>query len=995
MVVDSISRLGNPVRGIRRSEKPFARIVPWLACLLLSMVSLQALAQEARRRFDPVPGVPTSEVSALVEDDSGFIWLGGDDGVARFDGRRLEPVAPRDALGAANDLALQDGRYLWIAADRGLWRQDLRAERLVEVPCTADTTRFEQLEIAAGHVWALSHAGLRRIAESGLDCEAVTIAGLPEGEPVERFHVDDATVWLAVRRHGIWRCPRPCATAQPWALPDTRVRWISSDGDGGLYAGTHRHGLYRLDRNGEIRDHWWRGDDAPANRAFTTNGTMSLVEGADGKLYAGLWGGGLMEIGADGAIVARSLPMLHEPTSLGGANVQALLLARDGTLWIGHEQGLSLLDPVRNQLPWIGPAAEGQAGLGPGGVRAMLERDGRLLVGSLGGGVASVDLRSGALTQLSVDAVRADSLPSDDIWAATAADGWWMLATFGGLARVSTDTLAVQRLVSTPQLPSDDVVDVEPAADGGFWLGVWAGGVVKVDALGRVQQIWGAGDGLRLATMTIVYEDRSGRVLASNSEGLFQLQDDGRFHAVEVASPSGAARPAEINAVLEDADGTLWMGSASGGIVRWRAGDEGPAWFRDDVLSSITIHTLLPRAGGGLWLGTQLGLLGLDAGGELAERIDKDAGLEFEIVLSLASASDGAIWVGGSNGVHRVDPHGLRYRALNGYPVVTGVRLFNKPLKPDPDGPLSASPSRGGVLDLDFTQDMLTLDFALPGLPQPHGVKFRYRLQNFDRDWVEVSGDDPRAVYTRLAPGDYHFEVEAGSAAGWSGHLASLPITVRPPWWMTWWARLLFVLAAVVIVFLWHRLRTLQLRAQAQRLESTVTARTTELRDANEALRQAARTDALTRLSNRRGFREDIEARWPQLSGQASLLLADIDHFKAINDRCGHEAGDAVLVAVAERLRSQATADDLLARWGGEEFLCLLTGGDVVARAEAMRRAVSGIALPEGCDSSGRVTITAGLTPIGSGDDFADAVRRADALLYDGKRAGRDRLEQG
>ncbi|MCB1560233.1 MAG: diguanylate cyclase, partial [Xanthomonadales bacterium] len=956
------------------------------------LLPLLATAQDTRRRFDALLAVSGHAVHALAEDDNGFVWIGDDHGLLRFNGSRLETVAADAETGSVNALALQQARYLWVAAERGLWRWDLQAESMQSIDCGGDVARFEQLQVGADAVWALSRQGLRRIDASSLACLAVVPGGLPAQQPVERFHADGDAVWLAVRQLGIWRCPRPCTAAQPWALPDTRVRWISGDGDGGLYAGTHRHGLYRLDRDGEVRDHWWRGADAPADRALTTNGILSLARAEDGALYAGLWAGGLMEIAADGAVIARSRPLPHEPSSLGGANVSALLLARNGTLYVGHEHGLSLLDPVRKQLPWIGHATEGQPGLGQGTVRVLAERDGKLLIGSQGGGLTRLDIASGELTPLRMDAARADTLPSDTVWAAAEGkDGRWMLGTSGGLARLSLSTLAVERLASTPALPSDDIVSVSPAKDGGFWLGAWAGGVVKVDADGRVERIWRAEDGLRLATLGDVVEDSLGRVFAGNSEGLFLLGDDGRFHPLTIEARLGSERVPEIAAIEEAVDGTLWAGASNGGLLRWLPDANAPSWVNDAVLSGEAVYRMLPDPDGGVWLGTENGLLLIDRDGNPLQRIDQDAGLAFEGVLSISSSRSGGLWVGGGNGVHRVDPMRLSHRLLNGQPVVTGVRLFNRTLHPEAGGALSASPSRGGVLDLRFDQDMLTLDFALPGLPQPQGVKFRYHLQNFDRDWVEVAGDEPRAVYTRLPPGDYRFEVEAGSTTGWSGRTALLPITVHPPWWMTWWARLLFLLLVAAVIFFWHRLRTLQLRAQAHRLELTVAERTAALRDANAALGLAARTDALSGLANRRGFREEVVERWSSLAGQAWLLLADIDHFKAINDACGHEAGDGVLVAVSDALRSVAAAEDRLARWGGEEFLCLLSGGDIAARAEAMRAAISVLRIA-GLPHGSRVTVTAGLTRIRVDEDFASAIRRADALLYEGKRTGRDRL---
>ena len=277
-------------------------------------------------------------------------------------------------------------------------------------------------------------------------------------------------------------------------------------------------------------DHWWRGDDAPADRAFTTNGVMALQAMPDGRLHAGLWAGGLMEVAADGAVVSRSRPLPHEGTSLAGLNVRALLLARNGTLWIGHENGLSLLDPLRNRSAWIGPVAEGQPGVDASGVSAILRDGDMLFVGTGRGGVNRVDLGTGAVTAVQHDPRRRDSLPDDAIWdMADTGDGRLMLATSGGLARLSKDNLRAETLATSPVLPSDDVVTVARARDGGYWLATWAGGVVRVDAAGGVARTWRAADGLDTETMVAVYEDARGRVLASNADGLFLLGRDGRF----------------------------------------------------------------------------------------------------------------------------------------------------------------------------------------------------------------------------------------------------------------------------------------------------------------------------------------------------------------------------------------------------------------------------------------------------------------------------------
>lgn len=172
------------------------------------------------------------------------------------------------------------------------------------------------------------------------------------------------------------------------------------------------------------------------------------------------------------------------------------------------------------------------------------------------------------------------------------------------------------------------------------------------------------------------------------------------------------------------------------------------------------------------------------------------------------------------------------------------------------------------------------------------------------------------------------------------------------------------------------------------------------LRRLTDRLRDMAARDPLTRLLNRRGLTEALEARLQQPNAGARLLLIDIDHFKHVNDRHGHHAGDAVLCAIADVLRGAVREGDLLCRMGGEEFaaVCLDADEATAARvAERIRDAVASNAMLQAPDGEAvRCTVTVGIS--GDFDDdasLARAMQVADAALFRGKRAGRNRVERG
>lgn len=178
-------------------------------------------------------------------------------------------------------------------------------------------------------------------------------------------------------------------------------------------------------------------------------------------------------------------------------------------------------------------------------------------------------------------------------------------------------------------------------------------------------------------------------------------------------------------------------------------------------------------------------------------------------------------------------------------------------------------------------------------------------------------------------------------------------------------------------------------------MEATIRQRTSELEAANYALAQQARTDALTGLLNRRGFEDQarqVVATTRRSRQPLSLLMVDVDHFKRINDTLGHDVGDLVLKRLAESLRQRLRGSDVLARFGGEEFVALLPDTDLQGARAIGEALVRGIA-QESHEPYGRITISAGAASVlGAEPDLDDLLRRADAALYEAKGQGRNRV---
>ncbi len=345
------------------------------------------------------------------------------------------------------------------------------------------------------------------------------------------------------------------------------------------------------------------------------------------------------------------------------------------------------------------------------------------------------------------------------------------------------------------------------------------------------------------------------------------------------------------------------------------------------------------------------------------------------------------VWLGSPDILHRYE--GTRPPALQPQPpplIRRAVTADEKPVT----APLH--PSFGRV----------RIEFA-PASYRP-GVVYQYRLDPVDAKWSAWTVQ-PSIDYTNLDHGHYTFRVRARSAAGVASGETRWSFTVLPPWYRTRAALAGWLLLAAIAIAAIVRLRTTSLRRQAQRLRALVDERTDELQQANANLERLSLLDELTGIANRRYFQRALVEDWRGAHAQQqplALVLFDLDHFKQLNDRYGHAAGDAALIRVARHLsrRSRRSGDflnrtkDLVARIGGEEFALVLAG---TTEEEAMRVADtlrSGIErLPiELTGSTVHVTVSAGVAAVVPRDpeSWSTLLRDADRALYAAKAAGRN-----
>jgi diguanylate cyclase (GGDEF)-like protein len=289
-------------------------------------------------------------------------------------------------------------------------------------------------------------------------------------------------------------------------------------------------------------------------------------------------------------------------------------------------------------------------------------------------------------------------------------------------------------------------------------------------------------------------------------------------------------------------------------------------------------------------------------------------------------------------------------------------------------------------------------------------VTCRYRLEGLQTEFTKTS--QVEAHYSSLPPGEYTFQVSCDSPQPGQTISGTNSFAVAAPWWQRWVAQIAGTGGVVLLigVVLWSRYRG---RREHERLEKAVSERSAELAQANRELQEVSLRDPLTGIRNRRFFQSMIAAdasqavrahRASELYGRDHrdliFFLVDIDHFKAVNDEYGHDAGDRVLVQIAERLNSVVRESDFLIRWGGEEFLVVCRSadrGDGEVLASRILKAIHGAEFELGGDRQLTKSCSVGwaafpwLPPAFSNLSVEEVLRLADRGLYLAKQEGRNR----
>lgn len=786
------------MKNLNTFRKGLGKACPAILLLLAGLCSIcfapstasaldpnRAMSQYTHDFWGAEQGFPGGTVYAVAQTNDGYLWLGTEKGLVRFDGLRFDVFYPDEKSQPESEPIIG----LTIDAEGSLWMRLLSSKifryrngKFEDVFNDSKEGNYQITAMERGKDGGVLVSKLERgLFKYGGENFANLIdkGNLPPSVVISAAETETGDVWLGTREAGLFRLggQRQLSHVAD-GLPDRKINCILPDGSQNLWIGTDK-GIAR-----------WNGAEIvkpDVSPDLKNSRVLKILKDKQSNLWIATESNGLIRLNQNGEASTKGLEFPSSKT------VTALFEDREENLWVGTPDGIERL---RDNRFITYSVAEG---LPPGdGGAIYVDSEMRTWFAPSGGGLYW--LKDGRIEKVVSDGIDKDVIYS--IWGDDGTGDLWLGRQRGGLTRLHHNdgaSFSSETFNQANGLAQSSVLAVYKSTDGSIWSGTSTGGASRLKD-GNFTTYTTA-QGLVSNTVTAIAETADGAMWFATPTGLSSFQAD-RWQNY---TPKNDLPSEKVNSLYVDEGGILWIGTAKGLAFF----DSGRIHFNEDMPASLRepILGIASDKNNSIWVATANHVLRVErekllqgaVRGEDVREFNSSDGLEstegVKRSRSVAADSMGRVWFYLSRGISMVDANRLKSESA---PALVQIQTIAV------DG--SAVESRDDV-SIGSGHQKFAFNYAGLSLANPANVKYRYRLDGFDKDWSEPTAVR-EAVYTNLNPGLYSFHVIASNSDGlWNSSEAVLRIQVEPAFWQTLWFEVLCTAVFALAIMALYRLR--------------------------------------------------------------------------------------------------------------------------------------------------------------------------------------------
>ncbi len=811
--------------------------------LYLAVVSL--FSQNLRfRHLSVEDGLSQNTINCIYQDHYGYIWCGTQDGLNRYDGYQFTVYKhnPLDSTSLSHSwvwyINEDRDRNLWIATWQGLNRYDPVQDKFIRYLhtqngnaningqrptslCTDSSGTFwvgtwgnglkyyvpEQDRFVPFKDERLPSALIRTIY---LDRKGVLWIGTWNGL-VRMVCRNGQCLSLKVYRH---------QAGDAGSLSSDRVTSVLEDHQGSLWVGTLGGGLNRFSPQTDGFEHFLHHAHNP--NTLSHNDVACLLEDREHQLWIGTVSGGLDKLDRASGRFLHFRYQPDDPFSLSGNKIYSLLQDRSGLVWIGAN-GLNLMSKKLNRFEHFRHNPHDPKTLSHNKIWAFcLDGSQTLWIGTDGGGLNQYLPQKAQFISYKNEPENPNSLSCDNVSSLLCEPSHtlWIGTRGGGLNRYNMRSKKFIRIRDDSSLPGTKglnyIMSLCFDIHHNLWIGTFDQGIIVFDIRHQRFKKYKSNpvDSLSLSGnyISTLFRDSKGMMWVGGwGGGLCRFNErDGTFTRFLHVDGNPKSLISNIVHTIYETNQKgrriLWVGTSSG-LSYLELSDLADAPFHHipakGLLSNEVIYGILDDIDGNLWLSSNHGLYRLNPHTLKVKRFSPSDGLqsnEFN-AGSCLKGKNGQLFFGGVNGFNAFYPHYIKASAFEAPIQLTSFKIFDQAL------PMDKKVLKANGIHLKYWQNFFSFEFSAFDFNAPGENRYKYKMEGLDRKWIDA-GTRHYASYTNLAPGNYTLRIQGSNSDGiWSDREVALNIIISPPFWRTWWFRLIALFILLVSFYFLYRIR--------------------------------------------------------------------------------------------------------------------------------------------------------------------------------------------
>ena len=849
-----------------------------ISFLILILLSSSTIAQKKPVYFNHITssnGLSQNKAAAIVQDHDGFIWIGTEDGLNKYDGYNFEIFKriPGDTL-SINDNWVNS---LYVAKDGTIWIGGLLAGLSRYNSTTNNFTSYNHILSDPN---SISDVSIRSISEdekgnlwiatqnNGFDYMVVKqgkfihmINMLPQDYPLAKdqvifIHQDRQNhLWIgSVSKIHYFRVTYN-EKGIPQLLPEkiqnqnitTAALSIKEDADNNIWIGTAGDGLLKF----QYKDKILNKIESPENNSLLKSLYILALDTDD---IGNLWIGGTsigaisnLNSNAEAGLLKLNIKtnelqkFLYDPKdekSISSNLILSLLVDRTGVLWVGTAlSGLSVYDKSVIKFSLLNTGPE-EFNIVKNPIRGFYMDENHLLwIASQGSGLISYDRDGNKFEFFTNDEKKSNSISSNVIFSLYEDNKFLWVGTGQGLNRFNKKSKSFKRFYIDSTNPGSavnrinyNIIELDKYP-GYLWFGTNGSGLVRFDKDKETFKKYtydpeneNSLNNRANFVRTVWYsKTRPDEIWTGTTNGIniLNLKDETfHFYNYDPKDSTSLSHP-NVMDFYEDPKGYVWIATYGGGVNRFDPKTKKFKRFTEENsdLPNNGVYGILPDENGNLWISTNNGITKLNPSTFKFRNYSVDDGLQSEEFNGGAfyKANDGEMFFGGIKGYNSFYPSEVTDNKYKPNILITGLKIFNEPVQVGEDSPLKQQITKTQEIVLPYWQNDISFEYVALHYANPPKNKYAFKLENYENDWRYV-GNIRTATYTNLDPGEYVFRVKGSNNDGlWNDEGKSIKLIIKPPWWKTNLAYASYVLLFFVGIFSFDRYQRVRIKNNEQR----------------------------------------------------------------------------------------------------------------------------------------------------------------------------------